>query len=1509
MRNLLLLAFVLLSVALRAQVNPQTGGAIFDLPIFKWQDDKSRLNINISANYSSGNGLKVNEIASNMGQGWNMLAGGVITRMVAGEPDDQKPYEGDGTIEDITKYPPGYLYDPKGAHEGCPVALTKYPIFGDQNHVYKQHNTVAADKELDHFAFQMNGRTGIFVLGKSNGDKGEFLGDNKMKVWFERNENNAAQGIRTTIIAFYIQDENGLTYKFANYERTKVMKVHYTDAKGTEKYTQPEFKGGNVYYESSYDEVTFRPYTINSWYLTEIEDALTHRKITFNYITRNITATATGISHYKEKDYSIITRTRSVTQTPVIGAVNMPDGHIVLFNYNASRLDLPDDEALTSVDVKYSGRFLSKYIFTTAYFILNRYGMPASPYQSKSARLCLLSVKKLGVDVKAEEPPYTFDYYLGSGGDDIIPPPFFHMKDVWGYYNGNYSVGADNSAIPVNTPLEELSNTKIRGLCFLRDNSSTIALNAKPGYAKNGLLKKITNPTGGTITYEYAQTYGQINGQQVPAAGVHVSKTLVTDGGYSNDCNNPIITNYSYTLEGSSTSSLWGLEAPKTNMAITNHYDAEYKYFYWKPPFNFGCDWHFKYPGILSREQAISLTSSQQFWVTFSKVMNVVSGVMQIVDIVSLCLKATPAAIVAVILDVLATMFNIIITCTADVEKTETVNVYYNSDLNGSNPLPAQFKRVEITEGSGSNGRTIMEFTSSDDYPLWHVANPSLSMKQRYASWAYGLMKKTTMIDVNGYKVKETENLYNFEEAQNAFICVKCAESYKYNSCKCLVTKSNSQRNVDWEQAVNYNVHTTASTSDLVVDIYHYYSGRVELQATHDRRFKPNSSTQYLETVTEYGYNEYNYQVNSITTTQSNGDKNYKEIRYSVDFSSTLSTFTQNNILNVPITIALSLRKASDQQLYYLDERVTEFTQLPSGDMKPYRTLEQRFKEPRHINQMGFYVYPGAPNNPAYAEPQRFYYDAAGNLIGARDEGNRLMTNIYDYSDKYIVASVVNADPLLDKVAYTSFETASFGGWTLNGTAGYASSFTAVTGSRCFVLSGSNSLSAPLNTAKAYRLSFWSNNNITVNGASLVKSMPVIGGFIYYEYEAPQGTSSVTVSGTGTLDELRLYPASARMRTTTYDPLIGRTSDCDENNRATYLEYDLMGRLQFIKDDLRNVIKMYEYNQSNVKQTAGGCIITYANNEISEDFTKNNCSAGYIGTTVTYTVPAGKYTSTISQAVVDMMAQYELDTYGQSYANTNGSCLQVFCNTVQSQQFTRHCPFGYTGTTVTYTVPACKYTSLISVQDANDKALFEIKANGQAYANLPGNASCVITDVPIWILTGNEYCQGGHRFVEVKDENPNSSTFNQLQWVDKGVDPTCPQYFITQQGSCGGINGTFTLNGTMGDVVVLKLSFSGAISWTGQSGGAGAQVSLSAGGQSCSNFTSHITTMGTQGFSAECTITFTMPASTVSINTGAVIHNSSITSSAGATLRIVSINGNTDNTTQNACYGNSSGAW
>src|SRR5690606_17543731 len=163
--------------------------------------------------------------------------------------------------------------------------------------------------------------------------------------------------------------------------------------------------------------------------------------------------------------------------------------------------------------------------------------------------------------------------------------------------------------------------------------------------------------------------------------------------------------------------------------------------------------------------------------------------------------------------------------------------------------------------------------------------------------------------------------------------------------------------------------------------------------------------------------------------------------------------------------------------------------------------------------------------------------------------------------------------------------------------------------------------------------------------------------------------------GAGNVDELRLYPVEGRMETTTYDPLIGKTSSCDENNRITYYEYDASGRLRFVKDEKMSVLKMMEYNV-----VSKGCPTVYTNSFISEIFIKNNCGTGYIGSEVVYTIPAGKYTSTISQEAVDAQVDAELAEMGQAYANTNGTCIQVFANDAMSQSFTKDdCADWYKG--------------------------------------------------------------------------------------------------------------------------------------------------------------------------------------------------------------------------------------
>ena len=64
----------------------------------------------------------------------------------------------------------------------------------------------------------------------------------------------------------------------------------------------------------------------------------------------------------------------------------------------------------------------------------------------------------------------------------------------------------------------------------------------------------------------------------------------------------------------------------------------------------------------------------------------------------------------------------------------------------------------------------------------------------------------------------------------------------------------------------------------------------------------------------------------------------------------------------------------------------------------------------------------------------------------------------------------------------------------------------------------------------------------------------------------------------------------------------------------------------------------------------------FYNEQKSQNYTRNNCGIGYIGSTVTYTVPFGTYFSTTSQNSANGMAMSDIRNNGQNYANTHGTC-------------------------------------------------------------------------------------------------------------------------------------------------------------------------------------------------------------------------------------------------------------
>ncbi|MDN3588035.1 DUF5977 domain-containing protein [Pedobacter aquatilis] len=136
-----------------------------------------------------------------------------------------------------------------------------------------------------------------------------------------------------------------------------------------------------------------------------------------------------------------------------------------------------------------------------------------------------------------------------------------------------------------------------------------------------------------------------------------------------------------------------------------------------------------------------------------------------------------------------------------------------------------------------------------------------------------------------------------------------------------------------------------------------------------------------------------------------------------------------------------------------------------------------------------------------------------------------------------------------------------------------------------------------------------------------------------------------------------------------------------------------------------------------------GCSYMYYSNLQSGTFTRNNCGANGTGGSVTYSIPAGSYTSSVSQADADNQALSALNAGGQGYANVNAGCSYLYQSNAQSGNFTRsNCGVNGTGGTVTYTVVAGSFTSAISQTDADSKALAALNAEGPGYANL--NAGC-----------------------------------------------------------------------------------------------------------------------------------------------------------------------------------------
>lgn len=76
------------------------------------------------------------------------------------------------------------------------------------------------------------------------------------------------------------------------------------------------------------------------------------------------------------------------------------------------------------------------------------------------------------------------------------------------------------------------------------------------------------------------------------------------------------------------------------------------------------------------------------------------------------------------------------------------------------------------------------------------------------------------------------------------------------------------------------------------------------------------------------------------------------------------------------------------------------------------------------------------------------------------------------------------------------------------------------------------------------------------------------------------------------VDDLRVQEQDARMQTFTFHPQLGRTSEMDVNNISRHYEYDGLGRLALVRDQDRKIVKRHQYHLKPLGQATHNRVLT-----------------------------------------------------------------------------------------------------------------------------------------------------------------------------------------------------------------------------------------------------------------------------------------------------------------------------
>ncbi|MGV3459063.1 MAG: RHS repeat domain-containing protein [Flavobacterium sp.] len=192
-------------------VNNYTGTPDISIPLYSIETLSKDLQLNLSLKYHPSS-INTSEVASFVGLGWSLFAGGTISRTVRGLPDE---WNANGKFG-IYNYsgPLGYEYETLMA---TGVTLTADQYEKKNMLLYDTYVQGKYDTEYDLYQYNFHGHTGRFYLKKVNGTLAvvKLDNDNAVNISYDATGN-----------AFTILDEKGLKYKFDVKETTNQSSIN-----------------------------------------------------------------------------------------------------------------------------------------------------------------------------------------------------------------------------------------------------------------------------------------------------------------------------------------------------------------------------------------------------------------------------------------------------------------------------------------------------------------------------------------------------------------------------------------------------------------------------------------------------------------------------------------------------------------------------------------------------------------------------------------------------------------------------------------------------------------------------------------------------------------------------------------------------------------------------------------------------------------------------------------------------------------------------------------------------------------------------------------------------------------------------------------------------------------------------------------------------------------------------------------------------------------------------------